>query len=502
MWTKYNKRIKRGSALLLTVLIITSMLLMLLGISRLIIPQLNQNRELIDASIADYAAKAGKEYLRYHIDDFFQNPDSQIAINMDTGQQCNFNNQNFRKDRCFLIKAESVDDPNQTEVLNVAVLGADNLETNNDYINHGIFHKLNQWIRPEIEAIVGHKFYFQNPDKPGDPKTADCDTYWSESLARILKHPAIAIRGMSDPTDDPDDSKYYDFLYLANVKGNGTGEIDLKSYFDRTKYRGEDGAMTLGEYLYYGGGHLFIDNAYGASISFPTSQEFNDQNSRYYDPRMAEVGFNWTTTNFVDNYEDAGPDYINSGRPDPKYNAETTIFKYVKLWTERQSPPMTLKNAVAKLQDFKLRDMDMKKVTEFPYIPEAANPSDPHPYRPGINGGYVEMATYSVPTHTNIAMQYFGSYINKGWVVIASSSIATSFSQGVGRTDFTLCQTQTFQSELPSVPYMFLYGLGDFGKRLNNVKVTGYYGGIQRTYQAVPKLTLHGLIFTWQEVPG
>ncbi len=486
-----SQKFKRGSALLLAVLIITSMLLMLLGISRLIIPQLNQNRELIDASIANYAAKAGIAFIKQD-PMYFLSHDSH-SISLDSGNPCDGS---IRTERC--IKMEAITEPGtgDQKKFKVAII---TLTEDQPLINQGLFATMNRMLKEssntQVKDVIGSADYeFINPHPRSALSLPEECPYWIRSLGELLDNPSI----LSD----------YNLLYLTNgtvnLSGSGNdGKLDLRPFFKRSDRGGYK--ATLGDFLKTGG-HLFIDNAWGAKVIFPTQAEFNNSESDYYDSKASEtrldkIGFQWSE-NPTDAYKLDNPStypvFINTGNPTADFNGSEGIFKYVYKYDAMQPTP-DINKTFSWIQDYTLKS-NGSWVDRFFYIdPEKTRDND-NPLSVGTNSGYTEMAAYSNTNHANIAMQFFGTG-PWGWIVISSSSPGTAVT-AQGANEINACNTNAPQDAKIIAPYMFVFSIADFATKLKSIKLIGYYGGIQRAYFAQPTYTASGIKISWVEIPG
>lgn len=473
MSTNHIQKYKRGSALVLVTLTITSILLMVLGVSRLIVPQLEQNRELIDASIADYAAKAGSAYVIENLNSYMDmtGPLEQ-HINLAGGGACDTNN---RTDKCFKVSAQPQHDQYGSRIYRVANL---DIASDNGKINQILFAKMNS-IRQnnDFNGVLPNFFYYNpNPAKATytNPQSLPCN-YFRESLKDLLDDYRHLLR------DSMNDNEYYDVLYLTNsstVSGNASnGVINLADYFSTARYSNGPNAITLLDYL-NAGGHLFIDNAYGATIT----------------GLPPELAFNWNNTStYSDRQNDENSGYIN---PIGKDN----VFKYLYQYASA-TPGKTVEQLIRLIEDEKFPwpgSADKKFGYVTPpggFASQGSNAvATNHPFWLGEgNGKFEEMLGYPSSTpntnddHANIIRKDVGE--NGGWIVATSSSPASAIvAQGSG-TDISSCTHvgSPNDSKLPP-PYLFVFSLTDFAARLGDIKVTGYYGGIQRTYRLQTEL--------------
>ncbi|MDO8513915.1 MAG: hypothetical protein Q7S37_05435 [bacterium] len=496
---------KKGSALILAILTITSILLMVLGLSRLIIPHIEQNRQSVDSQIANYAAKAGKEYFMQNVSSFADG--HSITIDLDT----NSNTCSGNSHRCFRIATITEPNPGNLNEYRVVIAMLNNSLPK---INQGLFATMSRMLDDpttggtasvKVSDVIGTSgYYFTNPHpyaayQSDNPKTS-CN-YWLKSMHDLLSNP----------------SELLDFS-LIYIPINTS--FDLRPFFNNNTY-----PTTLADYLITGG-HVFIDNAHGAQLTFPTQAEFNDPGSIYYNPALANVGFTWSITPPSSggandtNYTTNAPAYLNDGQSDynipPKtgagsdtfpifeFDGHQSIFKYVYKYAEKKMPTEYTADPEAATREV-FRDIIDKllkptgtgqPIKNFYYI-DPIN-STQHPQKVGTSSGYTEMAPYGQTGRMNIAMQLFGSYI-KGWIVIASSSPGTSVT-AQGNTPIDGCNTNAVQNDNIIAPYMFIFGIANSASKLKSVKITGTYGGIQRTYKAVPEVVGNQLKIIWKEM--
>ncbi len=476
---------QKGSALLIAILTTTSILIMVLGISRLVIPQIEQNHRLTDALVADYAAKAGIEYFKQNPSIFTTNITT--TKNLDT----NLSTCDSRKERCFTIKPVIETNPDSGNKFRVAVVS---LNDSQPKINQGIFGTMNKMLvmrttgnqdqikasQKIIDVIGGANYSFENPH-PDNPTSCG---KWLKKLDWLLKN--------------PNDLMDYDLLYITNGTTNlssgsvANGELDFKPFFDHTKY-----SFTLGDYL-KAGKHLFIDNAYGAVVSFPSITEFNNLGGIYFDTLLANVGFSWS--NIADGNYRNEPGFINGSLEKPgvtntEFDGPNTIFKYVNIYAQQNL--MTINTAMKEIIDNKLQLTRGGWVDD--YYPIISTNAVGFPLMTNNGSGYTEMAPFGDQNKINIAMQYFGDY-TKGWIILASSSPGTMVT-AQGATDVDLCNINDIQSEDVVAPYMFIFSVAEFSTKLRSVNVTGTYGNVQRTYRATPEIdNTNRLKISWKEI--
>lgn len=479
----YTHLAKKGSALLLTLIIATTIMLVVLGISRSIIPHLEQNRMLTDSAIANYAAKAGIEYFKKNAEYFLQHDNYEYNLN-NSSNTCS-----GRADRCFNINVEDVPGPGNPNKFNVAIVS---LDASQPTVNQGLFLTMNRLFKHANstigDAIVNSNYKFVNPyPKDSNDKDDDCP-YWLKDLVYLLNTGQIFD---------------YNLLYIVNstarMQGSGnSGELDFAPYLI-PKAQGGQYNNTLGDYLIHGG-HIFIDNAYGAQVNFPSS---NDLATWYPNTNLDKIGFSWNNASTGDygpkNTSDP-PQWLNEGDPSSAFDGRENIFKYV--YTYAHHAHISAKLAFTDIIDRSLKDSANKQIDNFPSLSSSG-----HDHPRIVGDGYTEMAPFgsSDDDKANIAMQYFGGPTGAwGWIVLASSSPATSVTyQGQG-TMIDKCDKSANEASFSTAPYMFIFSIAEFSRSLKTVIITGKYGGIQRKYQVktFKQCTHLGCIvkFIWQEI--
>jgi hypothetical protein len=497
------EKFKRGSALLIAILTMTSILVMVLGVSRLVVPHIRQNKALTDALVADYAAKAGLAYFKANAALFNDGLDR--TINLDGVGNCT------NKDRCFKIEPVLEDNPGSGNKFRVAVV---TLHNNQPLINQGLFIVLNDILTKGNDLVdrtlSSADYRFINPHS--DLATISCN------ISNDNKFPEQNNVNWVIPLDillkNPKKLRDYDLLYITNgtknLQGNSTGNqgvLDFTEYFRRQDPDNPNAGgykTTLADYL-RAGGRIFIDNAHGANVIFPEKsklQEWYPASEGWGDTGIWNVGFNWS----LDATEKYPPDYTVSfynkgydlgGNDDLGYKGEDTIFKYLARYAIEKGGGMTLEKAMSKMQDTGMN------VTGFHYLDGDGGHTETLFTKPHkVENGYVEMLRYVNPNRVNMAMQYFGNEI-KGWILLTSSGVGVRATRpgGGGQPAIDRCATNASNEDDSIAAYVFIVGIAEFGSKLKTVKITGTYGGIQRTYMAVPEVKDGKLVVEWKEVP-
>jgi hypothetical protein len=478
---------KSGSALLLALLMITSILLFVLNISKFLLINIQVSDRLNDSITAEYAAKSGIDIFLSNKFDFLN--DRLIQLNPNSGLPCDENKKN---EPCTKIsnvseissysaprtRAQPMQNNNPLEI-HTGIINMSDQPCNNG----ALFYNLNQILEGSgvlsnlVKSIYNKPVTFVNPKSfsPDYVQTNTCAD-WQLNL------------------ESPYDLFRYDLIYISSTPNS---ELNLKKYF-MPKSEGGISDLNLTHYISVGG-HLYIENSYNSKIIFPTKEELSEwYGSDFVSSNgLDKLDIEWSAedSDFYDNSNpDTYPKFINtSGIYNIKKNIFNYLYDYSDMKVSQGQTDMTIEKLISYLQDTTVKACPLGVICDyaktFKYLLPEQSPSGSDG-KLGKHEGYTELISYSERKHANMAIRYFGKG-PWGWIIVSSSgtggivaspgdSLSTNYNMSIDQSDLSLT---------PAV--LFFLGLGDYSQKIQTVKVVGIYGGNKKTYQLNSYLTLN-----------